>query len=68
MTKMEILRKITPAVLIVRKLTPKTGGKRQNRGSLYGLGRKNLKKTTNFWARKGPKSDEQIYKILNLIK
>ena len=34
MTKMEILLKITPAVLIVRKLTPKTGGKRQNRGSL----------------------------------
>ena len=35
MTKMEILLKITPAVLIVRKLTPKTGGKRQNRQSLY---------------------------------
>ena len=34
MTKMEILLKITPAVLIVRKLTPKTGGKRQNRQSL----------------------------------
>ena len=33
MTKMEILLKITPAVLIVRKLTPKTGGKRQNRQS-----------------------------------
>ena len=36
--------------------------------TLYGLGRKNLKKTTNFWARKGPKSDEQIYKNLNLMK
>ena len=34
----------------------------------YGLGRKNLKKTTNFWARKGPKSEEQIYKNLNLMK
>ena len=34
MTKMEILLKITPAVLIVRKLTLKTGGKRQNRQSL----------------------------------
>ena len=36
--------------------------------TLYGLGRKNLKKTTNFWARKGPKSEEQIYKNLNLMK
>ena len=34
MTKMEILLKITPAVSMVRKLTPKTGGKRQNRQSL----------------------------------
>ena len=34
MTKMEILLKITPAVSIVRKLTPKMEEKRQNRGSL----------------------------------
>ena len=35
MTKMEILLKITPAVSIVRKLTPKMEEKRQNRQSLY---------------------------------
>ena len=34
MTKMEILLKITPAVLIVRKLTLKMEEKRQNRQSL----------------------------------
>ena len=35
MTKMEILLKITPAVLIVRKLTLKMEEKHQNRRSLY---------------------------------
>ena len=36
MTKMEILLKITPAVSIVRKLTPKMEEKHhQNRRSLY---------------------------------
>ena len=34
MTKMEILLKITPAVSIVRKMTPKMEEKRQNRQSL----------------------------------
>ncbi len=33
MTKMEILLKITPAVSIVRKLTPKMEEKHQNRRS-----------------------------------
>ena len=37
MTKMEILLKITPAVSIVRKMTPKMEEKRQNRQSLFGI-------------------------------
>ena len=37
MTKMEILLKITPAVSIVRKLTPKMEEKHQNRQSLLGV-------------------------------
>ena len=53
MTKMEILLKITPAVLIVRKLTLKMEEKRQNRGSLLDVasviaGRKPESQKANF--------------------